>query len=98
VQPNRQQSSRHQEPAAERRYLPIQTRRQIHPAVSAPQADSQEQTRAQQQKTEAAEASAQYPAPEQAPRIQQPSPTEGPAASEAYSFSSDPSSARFRKD
>jgi len=97
VQPQRQQSSRRQRPTPAQHFLPKLARHRIHRAVSAPQADSQEQVQEQQQTPEAVEASAQHPEPEQATRSQPPAAIEGPAASDVDSFSSDPSSARFCK-
>jgi hypothetical protein len=64
--------------------------------VFAQQAGSQRPEQKREQ-PETLEASAQHLAPPQEARIQPPSPVEGPAASEADSFSSDPSSTQFRK-
>jgi hypothetical protein len=93
VRPHRQQSFQHRNLAPEQRYLPKQARHQILPAVSAPRAGSQ--NREQQQKL-AEEASARHLAPPSEARSQRPSAIEGPAASEADSFSFDPSSTQFR--
>src|SRR5271154_1262694 len=70
----------------EQRWLPKPARHLLHPAVFVPQPGPQE--------PEDAEASAPHLAPPRIGCIQQPSPREGPAASEADTLSFDPSLTR----